>query len=146
MDPTITTAIVAGIGTIAGAVAWVLRALWVRLFDEKTGYVTRVVDSHLDLIETLKTNSEKSLRCLERVTALNEQQVAQGMAISSEIETGNARIEVMIGHIAKAGKVLADHLSPDDTIRDEVTRHLREVEILVQSHQRRLHREKGEEK
>lgn len=110
------------IGTIIGAIITVSRLLWVRLFSDTDpakpnsgGYVTKLVESHLDLNESMKESIKAERALLMELKVINQQQLQQGESLG----TKHDRLVAATCEIYKAGKVLSA-LLPDDTIRTNV--------------------------
>lgn len=65
-------------------------ALWVRLFDDKTGYVTRALDRHLTFMDKATSAAEKNAESTERLTEAME------TAATAEIECRERHSRTML--------------------------------------------------
>lgn len=105
-------AVTAVVAPLAGVLGTIARLVWVRLFADDTGYVTRIVDSNVQLNQSLQKSLhfEREL-LLELQTSVKQQ--------GTESQQHAERYEMVLGRILEAA-TCAVKVLPDDTVREQV--------------------------
>lgn len=130
MDPvTVIGGLVTAIAAICGALATIARLLWVRLFADISrdnphggGFVTRLVESHLDVNDSIKESIVAEKAILLEMKTFTQQQLEQSDLIRRKVRQQAAAIT----QIVHAAQVVIS-ANPDDTIRAKTLAHLQEA-------------------